>query len=69
MSNHSIDSTRLLGRLGELGAIGRDSDSRLIRLASSDTDKLGRDKFVSWIEAAGLEVAVDRIGRVATRRP
>ncbi|MDQ0561103.1 N-carbamoyl-L-amino-acid hydrolase [Rhizobium mesoamericanum] len=64
MSNYSISSARLLGRLGELGSIGRDGDGRLIRLAASDTEKLGRDKFVSWIEAAGLKVAVDRIGNI-----
>lgn len=64
MSEISINSERLLGRILELGDIGRDEDGRLIRLAASDTEKLGRDKFVSWIEQAGLEVAVDRIGNI-----
>lgn len=64
MSNMSIDASRLLGRLAELGAIGRDADGRLIRLAASDTDKLGRDCLVAWIEAAGLELAIDRIGNI-----
>lgn len=64
MSEISINSKRLLGRILELGDIGRDDDGRLIRLAASDTEKLGRDKFVSWIEQAGLEVAVDRIGNI-----
>ncbi|MBB2810566.1 UNVERIFIED_ORG: N-carbamoyl-L-amino-acid hydrolase [Rhizobium esperanzae] len=64
MSEISINSERLLGRILELGDIGRDHDGRLIRLAASDTEKLGRDKFVSWIEQAGLEVAVDRIGNI-----
>ncbi|TCN32645.1 Zn-dependent hydrolase [Sinorhizobium americanum] len=64
MSNHSINVARLLGRLSELGAIGRDADGRLVRLAASDADREGRDRFVSWIEAAGLEVAVDRIGNI-----
>ncbi|MBB4478321.1 Zn-dependent hydrolase [Rhizobium etli] len=64
MSEISINSQRLLGRILELGDIGRDDDGRLIRLAASDTEKLGRDKFVSWIEQAGLEVAVDRIGNI-----
>jgi N-carbamoyl-L-amino-acid hydrolase len=54
MSNYSIDSARLLGRLRELGAIGRDEDGRLVRLAASDTERQGRDRLVSWIEAAGL---------------
>ncbi|MBX4966282.1 Zn-dependent hydrolase [Rhizobium binae] len=64
MSEISINSERLLGRIVELGDIGRDDDGRLIRLAASDTEKLGRDKFVSLIEQAGLEVAVDRIGNI-----
>jgi N-carbamoyl-L-amino-acid hydrolase len=64
MSNTSIDPSRLLGRLAELGAIGRDADGRLVRLAASDTDKLGRDRLVTWIEAAGLELAIDRIGNI-----
>ncbi|EJJ28751.1 Zn-dependent hydrolase, partial [Rhizobium sp. CF142] len=64
MSNISIDASRLLGRIAELGAIGRDADGRLVRLAASDTDKLGRDRLVTWIEAAGLELAIDRIGNI-----
>ncbi|AJC79360.1 N-carbamoyl-L-amino acid hydrolase 1 [Rhizobium etli bv. phaseoli str. IE4803] len=64
MSDISINSERLLGRILELGDIGRDDTGRLIRLAASDTEKLGRDKFVSWIERAELEVAVDRIGNI-----
>lgn len=64
MSNTSIDPSRLLGRLAELGAIGRDADGRLVRLAASGTDKLGRDRLVAWIEAAGLELAIDRIGNI-----
>jgi len=64
MSKTSIDASRLLGRLAELGAIGRDADGRLVRLAASDADKLGRDHLVAWIEAAGLELAIDRIGNI-----
>jgi N-carbamoyl-L-amino-acid hydrolase len=60
----SINAERLLGRLRDLGQIGRDGDGRLIRLAGSDADKAGRDAFVAWIRAAGLEVAVDRIGNI-----
>ena len=64
MNNLSIDSARLLGRLRELGAIGRDADGRLVRLAVSDTDKKGRDRLAGWIESAGLELAIDRIGNI-----
>ncbi|MBB4194602.1 N-carbamoyl-L-amino-acid hydrolase [Rhizobium aethiopicum] len=64
MTGPSIDAARLLGRIRTLGEIGRDSDGRLVRLAASDTEKLGRDQFVAWIRDAGLEVAVDRIGNI-----
>ncbi|WP_426231688.1 Zn-dependent hydrolase [Pararhizobium sp. DWP3-4] len=64
MSDKSISGTRLIGRLRELGDIGRDGKGRLSRLAATDTDKLGRDLFVSWLRQAGLEVAVDRIGNI-----
>jgi N-carbamoyl-L-amino-acid hydrolase len=64
MTTLSVNAERLLGRLRELGQIGRDQDGRLVRLAGSDADKAGRDVFIAWIRAAGLEVAVDRIGNI-----
>ena len=59
-----LDCTVLLSRLSELGKIGRDEDNNLTRLVASDTDKLGRDQLVSWLNAAGLEVVIDRIGNI-----
>jgi N-carbamoyl-L-amino-acid hydrolase len=64
MSAQSIDPPRLLGRIRELGEIGRDPEGRLVRLAASDADKLGRDRLVGWIRQAGLDVAIDRIGNI-----
>lgn len=64
MSTLSINGTRLLARIRELGQIGRDADGRLIRLAASDTEKLGRDRFAAWVRDAGLDLAVDRIGNI-----
>ncbi|TSE03255.1 Zn-dependent hydrolase [Mesorhizobium intechi] len=60
----AVDAQRLLGRIRELGAVGRDGEGRLVRLAASDADRLGRDLFVSWLRQAGLDVAVDRIGNI-----
>jgi N-carbamoyl-L-amino-acid hydrolase len=60
----AIDAKRLLGRIRELGAVGRDKDGRLIRLAASDTDRQGRDLFVGWLRQAGLDVAIDRVGNI-----
>lgn len=64
MTNLSVDAGRLIARLRELGEIGRTSDGRLIRLAASDADKLGRDQFVRWAKATGLEIRIDRIGNI-----
>ncbi|MFC1458123.1 Zn-dependent hydrolase [Microvirga arabica] len=64
MTTLSINAERLLGRLCDLGQIGRDGDGRLVRLAGSDSDKAGRDAVVAWIRSAGLEVTVDRIGNI-----
>lgn len=64
MSNLAINSGRLLGRLRELGSLGRDAQGRLVRLAASDMDGIGRDRFVGWLRESGLEVSVDRIGNI-----
>ncbi|RUU59700.1 Zn-dependent hydrolase, partial [Mesorhizobium sp. M2C.T.Ca.TU.002.02.1.1] len=64
MSNLTINADRLLGRIQELGGIGRDAQGRLVRVAASDMDRLGRDRLVGWLEEAGLEVAIDRIGNI-----
>jgi N-carbamoyl-L-amino-acid hydrolase len=64
MSDLSVDAGRLLGRIRALGAIGRDGEGRLTRLAASDADRLSRDRFVAWAEGAGLRVAIDRIGNI-----
>ena len=56
----SVNGARLLDRINELGAIGKDEEGRRTRLAASDTEKQGRDKVVSWMEDAGLNVVVDQ---------
>lgn len=63
MNDDSINGGRLLKRIFDLGSVGRDAEG-LTRLAASDTDKLGRDLLVRWLQEAGLEVAVDRIGNI-----
>lgn len=60
----NLDAGRMLARLQALGAIGRDGEGRLTRLAASDADRAGRNALVGWIREAGLDVAVDRIGNV-----
>ncbi|NMM64432.1 Zn-dependent hydrolase [Clostridium sp. P21] len=62
--NLSINSESLLNRLQELGQTGRENDNKLSRVAASYADKAGRDKVVTWMKEAGLEVAIDRIGNI-----
>ncbi|MBN8941921.1 MAG: Zn-dependent hydrolase [Rhizobiales bacterium] len=64
MTALSVDAERLVGRIRQLGGIGREGDGRLVRLAGSDADKAGRDQLVAWIRQAGLTVAIDRIGNI-----
>lgn len=64
MNTGSITARRLLGRIHELGDIGRDEAGRLVRLAASDTEKLGRDRLLAWLREAGLQIAIDRIGNI-----
>ena len=60
----SVNGERLLARINELGAIGKDAEGRRTRLAASDTEKQGRDLVSKWMKEAGLEVVVDRIGNI-----
>ena len=64
MSNLTINADRLLRRIQELGSLGRDAQGRLVRVAASDMDRIGRDRLVGWLEETGLEVAVDRVGNI-----
>jgi N-carbamoyl-L-amino-acid hydrolase len=60
----AIDGTRLIARLDELGAIGRDADGRLSRVAATEADQEGRDLLARWFGRAGLRIEVDRIGNI-----
>lgn len=56
----SVNGERLLARINELGAIGKDAEGRRTRLAASDTEKQGQDWFPNWMKEADLEVVVDQ---------
>lgn len=64
MSGAILNEQRLLSRLDTLGAVGRDAEGRLARIAATDADRAGRDLLVGWLEEGGLEVVVDRIGNI-----
>lgn len=64
MTTPVLDADRFLARIVELGRVGRDEDGRLTRLAATDADRAGRDRLVGWLEEAGLDVRIDRVGNV-----
>ena len=71
-SDLRIDTARLLGRIDELGQIGRidgpNGEWGNARLALTDADRMGRDLVVTWMRDLGLEVVIDAIGNVVATR-
>jgi N-carbamoyl-L-amino-acid hydrolase len=68
-----IDADRLWSTLMSLAEIGAYTDPGtglrgVCRLALTEADGAGRRQVKAWMEAAGLEVRVDRIGNVIGRR-
>lgn len=68
MDTVRIDGKRLWASLMEMAKIGATPGGGVGRLALTDLDREARDLFVSWCEAAGCTVFVDRIGNVIARR-
>lgn len=68
MDTVRIDGERLWASLMEMAKIGATPGGGVGRLALTDLDREARDLFVSWCEAAGCTVFVDRIGNVIARR-
>lgn len=69
MKDLRINEQRLWDSLMEMGEIGGTEKGGCNRLAGTDLDKQSRDLFVSWCEACGCEVEVDKIGNIFARRP
>jgi len=67
-----IDIGRLLGRIAELGEVGRidgpNGEWGNARLALTDTDRAGRELVVGWMKDLGLTVSIDAIGNVFATR-
>ena len=68
LSNLRINLDRLLHRIDKLAEIGAIEGGGVCRMALSDEDRRGRDQVVSWMEALGLEISIDRIGNVIATR-
>ena len=67
-TNQRINGVRLWDSLMEMAAIGATPKGGVRRLALSDVDRAGRDRFRALCEAAGLRVRVDAIGNMFARR-
>ena len=67
-SNQRIDGRRLWDSLMEMAQVGATAKGGVKRLALSDVDRAGRDRFRGLCEAAGLSVRVDGIGNMFARR-
>ena len=63
-----INGERLWGSLMDMAKIGATPKGGVKRLTLTDLDRQGRDLFVSWCKAAGLEVTVDGLGNLFARR-
>lgn len=63
-SNLRVNGRRLMDRLEALRLCGDTGDGGSRRMALTDTDKKGRDLFVSWLQQIGLEVHIDKIGNI-----
>ena len=63
-----VNGERLWQTIRRSGEIGPGRTTGLCRLALTDPDREMRDLFVSWCEAAGLTVSVDRVGNIFARR-
>ena len=68
-TNQRIDGRRLWDSLMEMAQIGATPKGGVRRLALSDVDRAGRDRFRALCEQAGLSVRVDALGNMFARRP
>jgi N-carbamoyl-L-amino-acid hydrolase len=67
-TNQRIDGKRLWDSLMGYATIGATAKGGVRRLALSEVDKRGRDRFRADCEALGLTVRVDAIGNMFARR-
>lgn len=68
-SNQRIDGRRLWDSLMQMAEIGATAKGGVRRLALSDVDRAGRNRFRTLCEQAGLTLRVDAMGNMFARRP
>ncbi|AWT19788.1 Zn-dependent hydrolase [Klebsiella michiganensis] len=67
-TDYRINGERLWNSLMTLAEIGATPKGGCCRLTLTDLDRQGRDLVISWAQAAGMRVTVDKIGNVFMRR-
>jgi len=67
-TNRRIDGKRLWDSLMAMATIGATAKGGVRRLALSEVDRAGRDRFRAKCEQAGLAVRVDAMGNMFARR-
>jgi N-carbamoyl-L-amino-acid hydrolase len=68
MDSLRVNGDRLWRSLMDLARIGATPKGGVKRLALTDVDREGRDRFVAWAREAGLATRVDRIGNIFAAR-
>ena len=68
-TNQRIDGRRLWDSLMDMAQVGATPKGGVRRLALSEVDRAGRDRFRALCEQAGLAVRVDAMGNMFARRP
>lgn len=66
--SYQVDGGRLWRTLGELAEIGATAAGGVARVALTDEDRAGRDRFVAWTRELGCSVHIDQMGNVFARR-
>ncbi len=64
----SVNATRLVARLRELGQVGGRPEGGVSRLAFTRDDHAGRQRVIRWMDELGLDIQIDGIGNVVATR-
>ena len=67
-SRYAVDGERLWSTLAALAEIGATPAGGVARVALTDEDRAGRNRFVSWVQELGCSVHVDQMGNLFARR-
>jgi N-carbamoyl-L-amino-acid hydrolase len=68
MDSLRVNGERLWRSLMDLARIGATPKGGVKRLALTEVDRAGRDRFVAWAREAGLQTRVDAIGNIFAAR-